>query len=192
MLIKKKKGKKVLPLKDAGKAGKYVRKGTKQTLDKDVMLAMYMAGHSMNSIAKKMGCCHKNVSAQIKPYIQLLHNMPEYEKFLPNLLKLKASLFLAELTPQKISKLGAAQLTRPIAELIEKARLLEGLTSANIDVHMTLCTSIDAIEAEIQALQGTTLSNVVSLTDSEGLLTTDKPGVLDTSHTRTEDILNID
>ena len=191
-MIKKKKSKKVLPLKDAGKAGKYVKQGTKQTLDKDVMLAMYMAGHSMNSIAKKMGCCHQNVSVQIKPYIQLLNNMPEYESTLPNLLRLKASLFLAELTPQKISKLGAAQLTRPIAELIEKARLLEGLTSANIDVHMTLCTSIDAIEAEIQALQDTTLSNVVNLTDSVALLTTEDTGVeLDTC-TAQEDILNID
>ena len=188
----KKKSKKVVPLKDAGKAGKYVKQGTKQTLDKDVMLAMYMAGHSMHSIAKKMGCCHQNVSTQIKPYIQLLNNMPEYESTLPNLLRLKASLFLAELTPQKISKLGAAQLTRPIAELIEKARLLEGLTSANINVHMTLCTSIDAIEAEIEELQNTTLSNVVSLTDSAALLTTKDTSSSDASHTQELDILNID
>ena len=183
---------KVITLKDAGKAGKYVRKDGSQSLDKDVMLAMYMAGHTRKNIAEKLGCCHQNVSTQLKPYIQLLNNMPEYSKFLPDLLRLKASLFLAELTPQKISKLGAAQLTRPIAELIEKARLLEGLTSASIDIHLTHCESIDAIEAEIQMLQNTTLSNVVSLTDSEALLTTEDISSEHTSHTRAEDILNID
>ena len=116
------------------------------------IIEYYRKGLSKTDIAKVLGCHHSNISNRLKPYLDEIETLDVYKAHRADVIALKGKEILKNITPDKIEKASAYQLTGMYSILYDKERLERGESTANIaNIH----GDIAAIKAQERSDQHT-------------------------------------
>lgn len=108
-----------------------LRKGSK--IDLSEAVKMRLRGLSMSEIAAQFGCTKSAVSQAISRWCPEASNVDVYRNNEADLISSKKSMILNAITPEKVADATAFQLTGMFGIMVDKSRLVEGKSTANIE-----------------------------------------------------------
>ena len=106
-------------------------------------------------IGKLLGCSKENVTQRLGRYRDHIEGLEAYKERKADVLHLKASMLLHELSPSKIKEMSGYQLVGSYGILSDKARLEEGKSTSNVSLAVTatrLSEDIERLEKELTTL----------------------------------------
>ena len=111
------------------------------------MLEYRKKGLTHADIAAIIGCDRSNVSRRLQPYKDDLDTLDLYKHHRADIIAIKGKQILNNITPDKIQKASAYQLTGMYSILFDKERLEREQSTANVSVRMA---TIAALQREIE------------------------------------------
>lgn len=124
---------------------------TPTTSRDSLILSDLQSGITMQEIAKNRKCSLRTVDAVKKSERYIKSSVSSTKKALPQKLYEIANLSIAAITPAKLAAASAPQLITTAAIAIDKARLMEGLSTENMDIRAVVPRIQEQLDATVQA-----------------------------------------
>ena len=105
---------------------------SQDTIPIETLIALRSEGKSSAAIAKIVGCSSQNVRRRLSSVVGLIQDVDKYEQIITKQLKASAMQALSLVTPEKLKKSSLSQLGVFAAIAIDKVRLIEGKSTANV------------------------------------------------------------
>ncbi len=117
------------------------------------MLELAHKGLTDEQVASIIGCDRSNVSRRLQPYRDKLAVLDKHKQYRADILCLKGMSMLENITPAKLKKASARDLTTNYGILFDKERLERGQATSHV-AYMDITKGLQEIEKEIQAIEG--------------------------------------